>query len=92
MTSDYRRKIKKACSAGIQVDAHPDPSATCATTLFPTCARFAAERRLQAPDGRNVDAMYTAGDAILFVARKKAAFRIIFTSAPQNRLGTTCTV
>jgi len=70
MSSDYRRKIKKAPSAGIVVEAHPHPDAAMREVFFSAYASFAGVRGLKAPDPAAINAMYAAGDALLLVARK----------------------
>lgn len=72
MSSDYRRKIRKATKAGLDVEVFNKPDAALVTGFVEAFRSFAAERGLNAIDYKTVTAMYANGDAVLFVIRRGA--------------------
>lgn len=70
MSSDYRRKIRKAEAAGVTVQFYSRPSSSLRNSFAGAFRALAAERALQPIDPVVLEAMYAAGDAILVVARK----------------------
>ncbi len=71
MSSDYRRKIKKAPSLGVTVEAHERPAPNLVAAFAEEFNAFARSRGLAPIDPKTLERMYAGGDAILFVARKQ---------------------
>lgn len=70
MSADYRRKIRKAEQAGIQVETCVRPGAGVLARFAAAYAAFAASRNLPAFDAGTLARMYDAGDALLLVAAR----------------------
>lgn len=70
MTADYRRKIRKAEAAGITVEGHEQPPREFRSAFFSALQSLAGERGLAPVSQDVIEAMYAAGDAMLFVTRK----------------------
>lgn len=68
MSSDYRRKVRKAESGGIDVSATTRPSDELCKEFVNCFNDFAAERRLQGVHETVLQQMYQAGCAVLLVA------------------------
>ena len=70
MSSDYRRKIKKAEASGVKVEAHAHPASPLVDDFAAAFKAFAGERGLNPADPKALGRMYDAGDAELLVASK----------------------
>lgn len=71
MSSDYRRKIRKAASNGVTVEAHSQPDAALQKHFVDVLHDFATERKLNVIDGGALAAMYRDGRGLLLVTRKQ---------------------
>jgi hypothetical protein len=70
MTSDYRRKIKKAEAAGVLVTAYDRPAPEILDPFLAAFRAFAGKRGLNPADPKAIAAMYADGRAVLLVAEK----------------------
>lgn len=70
MTSDYRRKIKKAEANGCTMEAYTKPPDDKIKSFLSAYAAFASTRGLISPDPAAIVAMYADGRALLIIARK----------------------
>lgn len=68
MSSDYRRKIKKAQAAGCTVTAYTMPPEEVVSSFLSALADFSGERGLSIAEPATIAAMYKDGHAILLVA------------------------
>jgi hypothetical protein len=73
MSSDYRRKIRKAPNLGVTVEAHDRPSPALQAAFVGAFKAFARPRRLKPIDPKALEAMYAGGDGILFVASRQGS-------------------
>ena len=70
MSSDYRRKIKKAKKNEVVVTPYPRPETKLQNAFSTGFKKFAKERNLRPFDPGTLARMYENGDGVLFVARK----------------------
>lgn len=70
MSSDYRRKIRKAEEAGFRVTLHDRPSPRLLADFSTAFATMAAERGLAAIDLRVLSQMYEGGNGLLLVVER----------------------
>lgn len=70
MSSDYRRKIRKAEAGGCTVTAYAAPPADLVSGFLAALTDFSGERGLNIAEPATIAAMYGDGRAILLVARK----------------------
>ncbi|MEL6299161.1 MAG: GNAT family N-acetyltransferase [Pseudomonadota bacterium] len=70
LSPDYRRKVRKAEKAAVQVAAFERPSDELQARFLNAFSAFAQKRGVREPDAAALRAMYAAGDATLFVATK----------------------
>lgn len=73
MSSDYRRKIRKAERSGLQFEAHHSPDEALVSDFLGTYAAFAKSRGIASPDPVAISRMYASGNAILMLLRKDGA-------------------
>lgn len=69
MSSDYRRKIRKAEASGCTVTAYSMPPDEEMSSFVAAYTSFASERGLSIPEPATIAAMYNDGRALLLVAR-----------------------
>lgn len=70
MSADYRRKIRKAASTDVEIEAYENPPQLLVDEFTDEFRRFAQERGLNAVDSQVLTSMYRDGNAILLVGRK----------------------
>jgi len=70
MSADYRRKIRKAASTDVEIEANANPPQLLINEFADELRRFAQERGLKVVDPMVLSRMYRDGNAILLVARK----------------------
>jgi hypothetical protein len=73
ISSEYRRKIKKASSLSLVVEVHDKPTPDLLSSFLSKFNAFARTRALKPIDGGALERMYAQGDALLFVVRKQGA-------------------
>jgi hypothetical protein len=71
MSSECRRRIRRAQEAGVIVEAHPCPAPELRNAFSSALSSFAVDYGLKLVDAAAIDRMYDSGDAILYVARNK---------------------
>jgi hypothetical protein len=71
MSSDYRRKVRKAMQAGVLVDVHVRPNASMLTLFENAYRKFANNRGISTFKVQTLTRMYEAGDAILLTAHRE---------------------
>ena len=71
MNSDYRRKIWKAATKGVIVEAYSQPDEALQRQFVAAFRDFAKERNLNTIDAAVLAAMYREGHGFLFIARKQ---------------------
>jgi len=69
MSSDFRRKIRRAASLGVNVDIYQSPPSGLINDFCAAFSVMARERGLRPINSKVLARMYAAGDAVLFVAR-----------------------
>ncbi|MFV0279913.1 MAG: GNAT family N-acetyltransferase [Rhodoblastus sp.] len=85
MSSDYRRKIRKATGAGVSVVAVERPDTELVQEFSAAFGRLAQDRGLAAFDPGAYSRMYAAGDAILYVLRQdgeNAGYLHVYKAGP----------
>lgn len=70
MSADYRRKIRRAASTDVEIEANANPPQLIVDEFADEFRRFAEDRALNAVDPQVLSSMYRGGNAILLVARK----------------------
>lgn len=70
MSADYRRKIRKAASSDVEIEAIAHPTQLLVAEFADEFRRFAQERGLNAIDPQVLSSMYRDGNAILLVGKK----------------------
>lgn len=69
MSTDYRRKIRKAAASGVVVEAHRNPALEILDTFVSAGRNLAAEKKIGFAGAETLTRMYEGGNAILFVSR-----------------------
>jgi lipid II:glycine glycyltransferase (peptidoglycan interpeptide bridge formation enzyme) len=70
MSTDYRRKLRKAETSGVEVEVHERPGDELLDQFLAAYAAMAAERGLSAVRRDVLRRMYAQGHALLLVARR----------------------
>lgn len=71
MSSDYRRKIRKAEKLGITIDIHTNPEENLIEKFVNAFGEFAQERGLNSIDKNQLEKMYVQDDALLLTAKNQ---------------------
>jgi hypothetical protein len=71
MSSDYRRKIRRAPANGVMIEAHAQPDDALLKQFAAVFRDFATKRGLSVIDADALAAMYRDGRSLLLVARKQ---------------------
>ncbi len=87
MSSDYRRKVRKAEAGGVDVSATTQPSDALRGEFVKCFNEFAAERKLHRVDPAVLQKMYQGGYAVLLVATLPDGSRNFLHLFMANRIG-----
>lgn len=81
--ASFRRKIRRAEDAGLQVDVHDRPSPELLRSYFVAQAQFARSRGFHMVQGQAIEAMFASSKALLFTIERDGgvvSYLVVYTA------------